>query len=266
MVGTLALGLVLGMRHATDPDHVLAISTIVSRDPGIGRAVRIGVVWGFGHTLTVLGVGGLMLICGVTVPRRAAVTMDLIVALMLVGLGAASLRGRVVTPHGPPSPAEAALVSPIRPLLVGIVHGLAGSAGVTLLALATVANRGEAVVYLGLFGFGTVVGMMLVTIGIALPLACAKRLSAHLPAFVVRASGVLSVGAGIFLAAQSLGVDFTRPVPPEPPRVNARACNHDTFATFPTSRGLEHGAVKRIGKSACHGSHGVLGVGQDDAS
>ncbi|MGH7437605.1 MAG: high-affinity nickel-transport family protein, partial [Polyangiaceae bacterium] len=85
-IGTVLLGLVLGMRHATDPDHVLAIGAIISRNPRVGRAVGIGVVWGVGHTLTVLAVGVLILLCGVTVPPRAAGAMDLLVALMLVGL------------------------------------------------------------------------------------------------------------------------------------------------------------------------------------
>lgn len=204
-MGTLLVGLVLGMRHATDPDHVLAISTIISRSPRLRRAVRVGVVWGVGHTLTVLAVGALMVLGGVIVPARAAQGMDLLVALMLIVLGIASLRARVAKPDAAPSLAEGVLVSPLRPFLVGIVHGLAGSAGVTLLALATIPDRAGALVYLVLFGVGTVVGMLLVTAGIALPLVYAGKVSLRLPTVVARASGLLSVVAGVAFAGESLG-------------------------------------------------------------
>jgi hypothetical protein len=147
---TLMLGLLLGMRHATDPDHVLAIGTLVSRDPRLGRAVRMGVIWGVGHTLTVMVVGVLMLLCGIEVPPRAASAMDLLVACMLMGLGAASLRARFIAPGARQAVAEGVLVSPLRPLVVG----LAGSAGVTLLALASISDRFAALLYLSLFGVG----------------------------------------------------------------------------------------------------------------
>ena len=207
--GTLLLGLILGMRHATDPDHVLAISTMVSRDPRLGRAVRMGLFWGVGHTMTVLGVGVLMLLCGVTVPPRAVRAMDLAVALMLIGLGVASLRARIAAPDATPSLAEGILVSPVRPLLVGIVHGLAGSASVTLLALTTIPDKAGALFYLGLFGVGTVAGMLVITGGFALSLTFSGNVSRSLPRLVTRLSGALSVTAGIVFAAQSLMVSRT---------------------------------------------------------
>jgi len=205
-MGTLLLGLILGMRHATDPDHVLAISTMISRNPRLGRALRTGVVWGVGHTLTVLVVGVLMVLYGVTVPPRAVAAMDLIVAIMLVCLGAVSLRARIASPNDTPTIAEGIVISPVRPFVVGIIHGLAGSAGLTLFALTTIPSRAGALAYLGLFGVGTVLGMILVTAGIAFPLKYAGKVSIRLPGLVSRAAGLLSVIAGIAFAVLGLGL------------------------------------------------------------
>jgi len=202
--GTLLLGLVLGMRHATDPDHVLAISTIISRDPRVLRAVRTGMFWGLGHTLTVVVVGTLMLLCHVTVPPRAVLIMDLLVAVMLIALGAVGLRARAVHPavH---SRAANLLASPIRAFAVGIVHGLAGSAAITLLALATIGSRTQAMGYLALFGVGTVAGMMLITIAIAIPLTyAAEKVSNRMPLLIARVSGALSIAAGLAFATRSI--------------------------------------------------------------
>src|SRR5690349_12750051 len=94
---TLLLGFALGLRHATDPDHVVAMSTIVTRDPRLRRAIGTGASWGIGHTVTVLVVGLLMLVGGVRVPEKAVALMDLTVAAMLIGLGLAALRKQRVT-------------------------------------------------------------------------------------------------------------------------------------------------------------------------
>ncbi|WP_394832227.1 high-affinity nickel-transport family protein [Pendulispora rubella] len=200
--GTLLLGLVLGMRHATDPDHVLAIGTILSRDPRLPRALHMGLFWGLGHTLTVFAVGALMLIGRVTVPPNAVLAMDLAVAAMLIVLGVVSLKSRA--PAAMPSRAQDLLLSPARPFVVGIVHGLAGSAAITLLALSTIGDRGFAFAYLALFGLGTVAGMMLITVLIAFPLKFAGKVSERVPRLIARGSGVLSVMAGLAFAAQSL--------------------------------------------------------------
>ncbi|WXB12561.1 high-affinity nickel-transport family protein [Pendulispora albinea] len=196
------------MRHATDPDHVLAISTIVSRDPRVRRAVRTGMFWGLGHTLTVIGVGAAMLMGRLTVPPGAVLAMDLLVALMLVVLGAVGLRARPVThaaEHAKLPAGARLLASPLRAFAVGIVHGLAGSAAVTLLALTTIGDRGRALAYLALFGVGTVAGMMLITLAIAVPLTfAAERMSQRMPLWIARASGALSIAAGLTFAVRSL--------------------------------------------------------------
>ena len=89
----LAIGFFLGMRHATDPDHVIAVSTIVSREPSIGRAGLIGALWGLGHTLTILLVGAAIILFNVAIPTRVGLSMELAVGLMLILLGILNLTG-----------------------------------------------------------------------------------------------------------------------------------------------------------------------------
>jgi nickel/cobalt transporter (NicO) family protein len=201
---TLLLGLLLGLRHATDPDHVVAMGTIVTRDPHLRRAIGTGVFWGIGHTLTVLAVGVLMLVGGIRVPERVASAMELAVAAMLVVLGAFALRTRALAPEVAPRLGERILVSPLRPLLVGVVHGLAGSAAMTLLALATIQDARGALAYLALFGAGTVLGMIGITTLLALSLRWVGARSAAIPLWIARASGALSIIAGVLVAGRAL--------------------------------------------------------------
>jgi hypothetical protein len=201
---TLLLGLLLGLRHATDPDHVVAMGTIVTRDPHLRRAVGTGVFWGIGHTVTVLVVGLLMLVGGIRVPERVVSLMDLAVAAMLVALGIVALRTRQVVSTDAPRLGERILMSPVRPLLVGIVHGLAGSAAMTLVALATIPDERGALLYLGLFGAGTVLGMLAITTILALSLRWVGGRSLSIPVWIARVSGALSVVAGVLVASRAL--------------------------------------------------------------
>jgi high-affinity nickel-transport protein len=262
LLSIIALGLFLGMRHATDPDHVIAVSTIVSRHRSIKHAAMIGALWGVGHTLTILLVGGGIILFGWVIPARIGLSMELSVGLMLILLGALNLTGirqwitNYFTPARYPFSAERdrdhaatqrtgthadgdyahthghglSLESPphdshksplgwldrhfgrlglynaIRPLAVGLVHGLAGSAAVALLVLGTIHNPGWAVVYLLLFGVGTIVGMMLITGAMAAPFAHAENRS-RLSHGLRVASGLLSFGFGIFIVYQIVFVN-----------------------------------------------------------
>lgn len=190
----LALGLVLGMRHATDADHVVAVTTILSRQRRIAPAIRIGALWGVGHTMTILLVGGAIILLKVVIPPRLGLAMEFAVALMLIGLGAWNLSGRRIADSGPAAAA--------RPVLVGIVHGLAGSAAIALLVLATITSTRLMVAYLLTFGAGTVAGMMLITAALATPLTLATRRFNRLERVLQLASGGLSLALGLFLAFQ----------------------------------------------------------------
>ena len=193
LTGVLALGFLLGMRHATDPDHVVAVTTIVSQQRSLARAARTGVLWGVGHTATILLVGGAIIVLKVRIsgiPPRIGLSLELVVAVMLIVLGLLTLAGvgrRVAD-------------STARPLTVGFVHGLAGSAAVaTLPQVALIPDPMWAVGYLAVFGVGTIAGMLLVTASIAAPSLLAMQRFAGMNRTLRIASGVASIGFGLFL-------------------------------------------------------------------
>jgi len=241
MIGLLSivvLGFFLGMRHATDGDHVIAVSTIVSRYRSVKHAVAIGAIWGVGHTLTILLVGGGIILFGWVIPARIGLSMELSVGIMLILLGVLNLAGilRWITnnfshaqhPHGdyvrthlhahgpeirPHDPAHTphnwldrhfgrlGLYNIVRPLVVGLVHGLAGSAAVALLVLTTIRNPKWAVAYLLLFGAGTIAGMTLITGAMGVPFAYADSRSRLIHGLRV-ASGLISLAFGLFIVYQ----------------------------------------------------------------
>jgi high-affinity nickel-transport protein len=230
------LGFFLGMRHATDPDHVIAVSTIVTRQPTIRSALLIGSLWGVGHTLTIVAVGGAIVLFTIVIPPRVGLSMEMAVALMLIVLGMWNLtgvleqirgfrqsaqrgeRGSYAHSHGygddhrPVAWLDRRLgglgiYQILRPLLVGLVHGLAGSAAVALLVLALIKNPWWAIAYLVLFGIGTIGGMMLITTAIGAVVAYASNRSTRVERYLRMASGVLSLGFGLFLAYQIAIVD-----------------------------------------------------------
>ena len=199
LLSTLLLGAVLGMRHATDADHVVAVTAIVTRRGRLGDALRIGALWGLGHTVTILAVGGAIILLHLVIPPRLGLAMEFAVALMLIGLGAYNLLGDRGDAESP--------LAAVRPLVVGVVHGLAGSAAVALLVLATIPEPRWAVGYLLLFGGGTVVGMTGVTGLVAAPFALNVERSTHWRRSLRLASGSLSLAFGLFLATRIAVVD-----------------------------------------------------------
>jgi ABC-type nickel/cobalt efflux system permease component RcnA len=250
LLSIIALGFFLGMRHATDPDHVIAVTTIVSRYRKISHAAMIGAFWGIGHTLTILAVGSGIILFGWVIPARIGLSMEFSVGLMLILLGILNLTGMlqwitntispaIETPglaqshshshahthgdyihthphhHEPEAHPHAATQTPlswfdrhfgrlglyqmVRPLVVGLVHGLAGSAAVALLVLTTIRNPKWAVAYLLVFGIGTIAGMMFITGAMVLPFAYAGNRFARLNQGLRVASGLISIAFGLFL-------------------------------------------------------------------
>jgi len=237
-VTVILLGLFLGMRHSTDPDHVVAVSTIVSRQQSIKSSATIGLLWGLGHTLTIFLVGSAIIIFGVVIPPRLGLSMEFCVALMLILLGILNLTGvlRWITERFTPDKAAAALVGrsafsnaasqsdgrseaigpdsqtflgrtihklgiyqTLRPLVVGLVHGLAGSAAVALLVLSTIKNPFWSTAYLLVFGIGTMAGMMLMTAAISVPLVLTGTKFFGINRHLTAISGLASVAFGMFL-------------------------------------------------------------------
>ena len=193
LLSVTVLGFLLGMRHATDPDHVVAVTTIVSQQRSLARAARTGVLWGVGHTATIVLVGGAIIVLKVqlsSIPPRVGLTLEFAVAVMLIVLGLLTLAG------GERRVAD----STARPLVVGFVHGLAGSAAVaTLPQVALIPNPLWALAYLGTFGLGTIAGMLLVTVSIAAPSLMATHRFTGLNRTLRIASGVASIAFGVFL-------------------------------------------------------------------
>lgn len=188
---TFVTSLLLGMRHATDPDHVIAVTTIVSSERSLSRAARIGALWGLGHTLTILIVGSAIILFKVALSVRLGLSMEFTVAIMLIVLGLLNL----TTANAPLT-----RVSPARPVVIGVVHGLAGSAGAALLLVPLIDDPRFAALYLVVFGLGTIVGMSLVTLAIAAPALVAGAPTARVQRSLRLASGAVSVVFGLYLA------------------------------------------------------------------
>jgi len=222
------LGFVLGVQHATDPDHLVAVATIVTRERRLADGALVGVLWGIGHALTLGAAGAVIIVLGLRPTPGVATGLELLVAAMLVLLGVLRLRdaarglesvplehlksdhehggaevvhshdhghGAAVHVHPHVHPSRRLLAAwrdgrlPTRALFVGAVHGIAGSAAVSLLVLATLRSAWSAVLYLAVFGLGTILGMTALTAAMALPVSLALRLR--------RARHVLAFGAGV---------------------------------------------------------------------
>lgn len=193
---TFVTALLLGMRHATDPDHIVAVSTIVSREKSVWRSSGIGALWGLGHTLTIFLVGGAIILFKLQFTPRLGLSMELAVALMLVVLGLLNLTGHAPAhahPHEPPTPAT------WRPFVIGLVHGMAGSAAATLVILPLIDDPRWAVLYLVVFGLGTIAGMAMITVAIAAPSVYAAQRVAGLQRSIRMVSGAVSLVFGLYL-------------------------------------------------------------------
>jgi len=233
-LGIVLLGLFLGMRHSTDPDHVVAVSTIACRERSVGQGALIGVLWGLGHTLTIFLVGSAIILFGLVIPPRVGLSMEFSVALMLVILGLLNLTGALRWLRERFAPANHSMTREtansstagdtsessldrlmrrygsyqvFRPFVIGLVHGLAGSAAVALLVLSTIRSPLWAIAYLLVFGIGTVVGMMLMTSALAIPVAYTGKRFEIAGKYLSPISGFVSTAFGLFLIYQIGFVD-----------------------------------------------------------
>jgi high-affinity nickel-transport protein len=239
-------GFLLGMRHATDADHVIAVTTILSRSRRFLDSTLIGGLWGLGHTVTVLVVGALIIGFNVVIPPPVGLALEFTVAVMLILLGVLNLTGAMrwlterltppaplhghshehlhaheageeLHPHGhahlhghgsdPGLLATFGWFQLLRPLAVGLVHGLAGSAAVALLVLATIQDTGVAMLYLVIFSAGVAAGMAILTTLIGLPFLVSRTRSERINRWLTVGSGVLSLALGLYLAYQIGFVD-----------------------------------------------------------
>lgn len=229
VAATLLLGFVLGLRHALDADHVAAVAALSTGRGGVRRALVTGISWGVGHAAVLGAVGIAVLFLRVGIPERLALLFELAVGMMLVGLGGVAIHGAFrahlhahahrhdgvahehlhfhVMPHPDeeedgihrhPHPMRLA----VRPLLVGGLHGLAGSAALSLLVLTTIPTILLGCVYLGLFGAGSVAGMAVMSLVLAAPLALARRRALWLHRTLRAAAGFGSLALGLVLTVE----------------------------------------------------------------
>jgi len=224
----LGLGLVFGLKHATEVDHVVAVTTIVSEQRSLWRAAVVGGLWGVGHTASLVVVGVFVLTLRVAIPESVAGWLEFGVALMIVALGvnavARALRGRADAhlhrhrhggvehahihfhepgaghPGGHAGHTHAVTRIGLKPVLVGAVHGLAGSAALTLLVLAQIDSVALGLLYLAVFGLGSVLGMMLMSGLVGLPFAVGTRRVGGLSYGLQVAVGALSIAFGVWYA------------------------------------------------------------------
>jgi hypothetical protein len=235
VVSFLVLGFFLGMRHATDADHVAAIATIVSRERSMAGSALIGVAWGAGHTITVMAVGTAIIVFGVVIPPRLGMSMEFAVGIMLVLLGVLTLLGMGRAGGAAHVHAGVAGVHELdvydhlhadgdyvhryplehsglgriafwmRPFVVGLVHGLAGSAAAALMILSIIREPVAALGYLLLFGLGTIVGMILITLILSAPFVFT---AVNLPKFNWRLRVVSALVSFSFGVALIYGIGF----------------------------------------------------------
>ena len=226
LIGLLGLGLILGLRHALDPDHIAAVSTIVSESRSVRRSSLIGTFWGLGHTMSLLIAGVLVIALKVRISDRVALWMEFAVALMLILLGLKAmlkpLRGWRIHVHqhahgGSSSHSHVHLHRPseehahqhrhlirsgARPFLVGMVHGMAGSAALMILVLATIPSAVTALIYIAVFGLGSVGGMLIMSSLISLPFIFTRKRFNVLSEGLQVAVGLFSLSFGVFLTWQ----------------------------------------------------------------
>lgn len=235
LLSAATLGFVLGLRHALDPDHVVAVSTIVSGDPSWRRSSRIGIFWGLGHATSLLAVAGLIVAFRVNISELTASRLEIIVSIMLIGLGfyavGAAQQGFRLHAHrhthqgegeGAATVAEHVhlhvhepAVSPVhghahglaaglRPYAIGLVHGVAGSGGLALLVMATAQTAAAGFLYMTALALGAMVGMSLLSALLTLPLSALRSRYETMHLRFQYLSGVGSVAFGLWLFAEHL--------------------------------------------------------------
>jgi sulfite exporter TauE/SafE len=197
----LGLGFMLGLKHAADPDHIVAVTTFVGKSKHLGRACAIGLFWGLGHTIALSIVGLLVIGMKIPISKWLADRMELIVAVMLVILGARLIATVHTRWHQHHHDIQWLRLG-VRPLLVGIVHGTAGSAALTLLVLSTISSTWNGLLYILVFGVGSMFGMLAISVLLSFPFQLAGERWTSLIRPLQVSVGVLTCAFGIFIAAR----------------------------------------------------------------
>lgn len=225
----LGFGFLLGMRHATDADHVVAITTLLGKRGKIKHSAIIGILWGLGHSITVTLIAIPIIFFSLVIPPSLEIILEFFVGIMLVALGIFTLSGiteKITKRFTPPTihkhthesisgkdhahfhlhlsdilntTHHIGLFQSARPIIVGLVHGLAGSAAVTLLILSTIKDSLLSAFYLFIFHLGVIIGMMIITTLLGASIVLIRRKSEKIHRYLITASGALSLGFGLYI-------------------------------------------------------------------
>jgi len=218
ILAALFFGFLLGIKHALDADHIVAVTTIVSRSGSLLRSAIVGLSWGLGHTITLFAAGLAVLVFRLTIPDKLSLGMEFAVGVMLVLLGVPLVWQLLkkkphvhVHQHGESSHIHSHSHEEIpehehkhirRPLLMGMMHGLAGSGVLTLLVLNTMSSVGQGLIFLLVFGVGSILGMVLFSGAIGLPFRFISGRSRQLTVWLRGAAGSVSVVLGLVIMWQ----------------------------------------------------------------
>ena len=225
LLTVLGLGFALGLRHALEPDHVVAVSTIVGECKSVRKSSLVGTFWGLGHMASLLFVSVVVLILRLSIPERVALWMEFAVAVMLVALGVNAVRRSMrgwkmhihMHTHDGQRHIHVHLHRPgdehthyhrhllgfrTRPFFIGMVHGMAGSAALMILVLATIPSVIGALVYIGVFGLGSIGGMLIMSSLMSLPFALTRKRFGMLSEALQLMVGLSGFAFGLFLLWQ----------------------------------------------------------------
>lgn len=224
----LFIGFLLGMKHATEADHLAAVATLATRQSSLGQTMVQGAAWGVGHTATLMLFGGVVLALGKSIPENLAQSLEFAVGIMLIILGADVLRrlarqkihfhvhshdSGVTHVHAHSHPEAGphrdskhryghGHPAPLRALAVGMMHGMAGSAALILLSLESVQSVPVGLAYIVLFGAGSIAGMALLSVAIAIPLRLSAKRLAWMHNGMTFFIGAFSFGLGAFMVCE----------------------------------------------------------------
>jgi cytochrome c biogenesis protein CcdA len=229
MLGILGLGFLLGMQHALEADHIAAVSSIAARRTHVGDIVKHGLTWGLGHTLTLFVFAGAAILLGHAIPERLARPLETAVGIMLVGLGAHVLwrlwRDRVhfhrhghgdgtvhIHAHSHAGETTAHARAPHshahgfrwRTLLVGLMHGMAGSAALLVLAVSQASSAAAGLGYVALFGIGSMIGMGALSTVIAVPITLSARWLTRVNSGLQGMVGVVTIAIGVMTIVKTV--------------------------------------------------------------
>ena len=214
----LALGFILGIKHAFDPDHIVAVSTIIKDNRQPIKAALIGIFWGIGHTFSLLLTGLLVLLLKINIPPEISLFLEMTVGVMLVFLGFKSVFAREKSGHthfhlhGKSHHAHSHdhnlshHHSHRRSFWIGIIHGLAGSGALMILVLSTIKSVSGGIYYILLFGLGSIAAMGAITVLLSLPFMFSAARFPKLKKIMNVTTGLISVVFGVIIIYEIISI------------------------------------------------------------